>query len=107
MRGRPRKNDIPSEDIELVAELYADGLSLKDLARQFNVTSYVVREALTGQGVEIRRRGRVDGFKPKKKPKEETTLFDEHPDTEPDPFKETKPVDHSVLTRPLGSKENS
>lgn len=103
MRGRPRKNDIPDEDIDVVIDIYKSGKGLDHIAKMFNVTPYLVRKVLTSEGVKIRRQGRMNGFKPLKK---DVNLFDEVPDTEADPFKEERvPVDDPILA-PKEEKES-
>ena len=58
MRGRKRKNDIPSSEAENVVSLYKNKISLKQIAFDYDVTAYVVRHLLVDMGVKIARRGR-------------------------------------------------
>jgi hypothetical protein len=58
MRGRPRKNNIPDDKVALVADQYRHGASFRELAHKYNVTPYVIKEALLDMGVKIRRQGR-------------------------------------------------
>ena len=58
MRGRKRKNDIPSREFENVVSLYKNKISLKQIAFDYDVTAYVVRGLLVDMGVKIARRGR-------------------------------------------------
>ena len=58
MRGRKRRNDIPTDEFENVVSLYKNKISLKQIAFDYDVTAYVVRDVLVGMGVEIGPRGR-------------------------------------------------
>ena len=58
MRGRKRRNDIDSSEFENVVTLYKNKISLKQIAFDYDVTAYVVRDVLVGMGVEIGPRGR-------------------------------------------------
>lgn len=58
MRGRKRRNDIPSSEFENVVSLYKNKISLKQIAFDYDVTAYVVRGLLVDMGVKIARRGR-------------------------------------------------
>ncbi len=58
MRGRKRRNDIPSSEAENVVSLYKNKISLKQIAFDYDVTAYVVRGLLVDMGVKIARRGR-------------------------------------------------
>ncbi len=58
MRGRKRRNDIDSSEFDNVVSLYKNKISLKQIAFDYDVTTYVVRGVLVGMGVEIGPRGR-------------------------------------------------
>lgn len=58
MRGRPRKNDIPSSEDENVLTMYFQGASLENLAKMYDVTPYVVKQLLLDYDVDIRPQGR-------------------------------------------------
>ena len=58
MRGRKRRNDIPTDEFENVVSLYKNKISLRQIAFDYDVTTYVVRDVLVGMGVEIGPRGR-------------------------------------------------
>jgi hypothetical protein len=68
MKGRPKKNVIPSDEYETVKVLYLEReASLREIARFFDVTQYEVTNVLLTLEVPLRRRGRKVGFKPPKK----------------------------------------
>jgi len=58
MRGRKRRNDIDSSEFDNVVSLYKNKISLKQIAFDYDVTAYVVRDVLVGMGVKIGPRGR-------------------------------------------------
>ena len=78
MKGRPKKNVIPSDEYETVRVLYTDrDASLKEIAKFFDVTQYEVTNVLHSMDVPLKRRGRKIGFKPPKKaPAIAVTSFD-------------------------------
>ena len=59
MKGRPRKGNIPVNERKNVVAMYLKtGLSIKEIAYRFGVTTYIVRQALREADVKIRPRGR-------------------------------------------------
>ena len=77
MKGRPKKNVIPSDEYETVRVLYTDrDASLKEIAKFFEVTQYEVTNVLHSMDVPLKRRGRKPGFKPPKKAPAVSPSFD-------------------------------
>jgi len=64
MRGRKRNADIPIEDTQVVVTAYLkEGKSLKEIAKPYGATVYVLTMFLRDNGVEIKSRGRRLGSK--------------------------------------------
>jgi hypothetical protein len=57
-KGRPRRNSIPEEDWEKVVKMYEQGASLKNIAKLYDCTPYIVKGVLYYHDVKIRPQGR-------------------------------------------------
>lgn len=56
---RPHVRKLTDEHVEQAGQLYATGLSLKNVAAHFNVNESTIRHEFTRAGIEVRpRRGR-------------------------------------------------